>query len=202
VSWDDVGDAIQDAIQRASGLAAGRVIWKNQDINARQLDYVAIDLGGMIPIGIDGLITSTNTNRPRGEEIQISTIGVRECSLSVECFTASAISGREASAMVLCSKIYSGMLLPSIRAILYRADVSVFDVSQISWIPDVPSRSFRGRAVGELRCYMPAPTVSEYAGYIERVSGTVTVLGAVGSPSGITRPFDTAATAPGDEDQS
>lgn len=102
--------------------------------------------------------------------------------------------------MVLCSKIYSGLLLPSIREILSRADVSLWDAGSISWIPDIPSRAFRGRAVGEFRCYMPAPTVAEYAGYIDRVSGTVTVLGANGSPSGITRPFDTAATAPGDED--
>lgn len=200
MSWDDVGDALQNAIQRASGLAAGKVIWKNQDRNAPLLDYVAIDLGGMIPIGIDGVITSTNMNRPTGQEIKIETRGTRECVLTVECFTSTAISGRESSAMVLCSKIYSGLLLPSNREILSRADISVFDVSLINWIPDVPSRSFRGRAVGELRCYMPAPTVAEYAGYIARVSGTVTVLGANGSPSGITRPFDTAATTPGDED--
>lgn len=200
MNWNDVGDALQDAIQRASQLPAGRVVWKHQDRNAPPLDYVAIDLGGMIPIGIDGVVTSFNDERPAGQEVKIETRGVRECVLTVECFTSEAISGREASAAVLCSKIYSGLLLPSIREILHRADVSVFDVSLISWIPDVPSRSFRGRAVGELRCYMPAPTVAEYAGYIERVSGTVTVLGCNGSPSGITRPFDTNATALGDED--
>jgi hypothetical protein len=200
VSWDDVGDALQDAIQRASGLPAGRVIWKNQDRSAPPLDYVAIDLGTMLPVGIDGLQTSFNGSRPRGQEVKIQTLGTRECALTVECFTEVATSGKERSALVLCSRIYSGLLLPSIQTILSRADVSVWDVSSINWIPDVPSRGFRGRAIGNLTCYMPAPTAAEYTGYIERMSGTVTVLGANGSPSGITQPFDTRVVTPGDED--
>jgi hypothetical protein len=198
VSWDQVGDALQQAIDRASGLPAGSTVWKNQDRNAHALDYVAIDLTSMLTIGIDAVTPSFNPDRVRGQEIKIETSGQRECSLSVECFTSVATSGKNAAALALCSRIYSGLLLPSNRAILSAADVSVFDVSSVLWIPDVPGRAFRGRAVGTLRCYMPAPTAQEYVGYIERMSGTVYANFA--GVTGIAQPFDTFAQTPGDEE--
>lgn len=198
MSWDEVGDALQQAIDRASGLPAGSTIWKGQDRNAPTLDYVAIDITSMLPIGIDAVTTSFNPARVRGQEIKLETSGQRECALSVECFTSVATSGRKNAALALCSVIYSGLLLPSNRAILSAADVSVFDVSSITWIPDVPGRAFRGRAVGTLRCYMPAPTAAEYVGYIERMSGTV--YADFAGVTGIAQPFDTFAQTPGDEE--
>lgn len=198
MNWDQVGDAIQQAIDRASGLPAGSTIWKGQDRNAPQLDYVAIDITSMLAIGIDTIVTSYNPDRVRGQEIKMETAGTRECSLSVECFTSVATAGKNAAALALCSRVYSGLLLPSNRAILAAADVTIFDVSSIAWIPDVPSRTFRGRAVGTLRCYMPAPTAAEYVGYIERMSGTVYANFA--GVTGIAQPFDTLAETAGDED--
>lgn len=196
MSWDAIGDAIQAAIARASG--GSTVIWKHQDRSAPLLDYVAISLGGMLTLGIDYLQTSFDDTRPRGQEVQLLVRGRREVPLEIECFTNQAVSGRQGAATVLCSTILAGLLLPSVRQMFTDAGVSPFDPGTVNWIPDVPSTKFRGRAVATVRCYMPPPTVAEYVGYIERVSGDVTVQGGAGGDR--TEPFDSAQTAPGDED--
>lgn len=192
MSWDDVGDAIQAAIAKASGLAPGQVIWKDQDGNAPLLDYVAISLGGPIQLGIDYLAQDFDETRPRGQEFRLRVQGTREVPLEIECFTASAITGRQASALYLCTKILAALVLPSVRELMAAQDVVPFDPGAPQWIPDVPSTTFRGRAVATVRCYMPVPTVEEYVGYIERVTGTVSALDAGNVV--LTAPFDTGAS--------
>jgi hypothetical protein len=183
MSWDDVGDAIQAAIVRASGLGAGQVIWKGQNRSQLATDYVTLQLGGPITLGIDYIQTSTDLSRPAGQEIELRARGRREYPLEVECFTTQAISARSNSALELCSRLLLALTLPSVRAILTAQDVSPFDPGTPQWIPDVPSTRFRGRAVATVRCYMPPPTAVEYVGYIERMSGTVTMHGGVNGDS-------------------
>lgn len=190
MNWDDVGDAIQAAITRASGLDASKVIWKNQNRNAPGLDYVTIRLGGPITLGIDYIHTSQNLTRAAGQEIKMEVRGQREVPLEIECFTQHHISGESGAALELCSRILASLLLPSVRAILTKQNISPFDPGPPNWIADIPSTAFRGRAVATVRCYMPAPTVAEYVGYISRVSGTVTVQGGNGPDQVL--PFDTS----------
>lgn len=191
MSWDDVGNAIQAAIVQASGLTPGQVLWKDQDINAPVLDYVAISLGGPIQLGIDFLAQDFDATRPRGQEFRLRVTGTREVPLEIECFTASAVTGRQASALYLCTRVLAALVLPSVRELMAAQDVVPFDPGQPNWIPDVPSTQFRGRAVATVRCYMPCPTVEEYVGYIERVTGTVSAVDAGNVV--LTRPFDTDA---------
>jgi hypothetical protein len=192
VSWDDVGNAIQASIVQASGLPANQVIWKGQDANAPGLDYIAIDLGGPIQLGIDYLAQDFDETRPRGQEFRLTVTGTREVPLEIEVFTASAVTGRKQSALYLCTKLLAALVLPSVRELLAAQDVVPFDPGQPNWIPDVPSTKFRGRAAATVRCYMPCPTVEEYVGYIERVTGIVSALDAGGVV--LTRPFDTDAS--------
>jgi len=188
MSWNDVADAIQAAVARASGLDAGQVVWKDQDRGQPLTDYVALRLGGGITLGVDYIQTSTDLTRAPGQEVELKVRGRREVPLEVECFTSESVSGRAGSALELCSRIMAGLTLPSVRAILAAQDVSPFDPGTPNWIPDVPSTRFRGRAVATVRCYMPPPTVVEYAGFIERVSGTVTIQG--GANGDQTQTFD------------
>jgi len=188
MSWNDVGDAIQAAIVRASGLAASQVVWKDQDRGQPLTDYVALRLGGGITLGIDYIQSSTDLTRPLGQEIELKVRGRREVPLEVECFTSESVSSRSGSALELCSRIMAGLTLPSVRAILAAQDVSPFDPGTPNWIPDVPSTRFRGRAVATVRCYMPPPTAVEYVGFIARVSGTVTIQG--GANGDQTQTFD------------
>lgn len=199
MNWDDVGDAIQAGIERAANLGPGKVVWKAQDVGAPELPYVAISLGGPIVLGIDYLETSQDLTRERGQEVKLEVRGQREVPLEIEVFTAAATAGRKTTALALCSTILASLVLPSVRQIFARQEVSPFDPGPPSWIPDVPSTKFRGRAVATVRCYMPPPTVAEYVGYIERVSGTVVARGAAAGGD-LVRPFDTNAALPGDED--
>lgn len=200
MNWDDVGDAIHAAVARASGLAPELVIWKDQNQGAPSLDYVTIRLGTMIPLGIDSITKRFDASRPRGQEFEARTTGTRETTIEVEGFTSQSVSGRSAAALALVSRIYSGLLLESTREILRAQDVCVFDVSSVTWVPDLPSTRFRGRAVGTLRAYMPAPTVSEYYGYIERFSGTIEAVDAGGELTVLAFDSGAADYEPGTED--
>lgn len=188
MNWDDIGDAIQAAVANASGVTT---IWKHQDVNAPLPDYVAISLGGIMPLGIDYLKTSQDLTRPAGEEVKLEIKGQREVPLEVECFTTVATSGKNLAALSLCARTIAGLLLPSSKGILQKQAISVFDFGQAQWIPDVPSTKFRGRAIATVRCYMRPPTVEEYVGYIARVKGTIYEHGtANGGTTGTVRAFD------------
>src|SRR6201999_4655881 len=138
VSWDDVGNAIQAAIVQASGLPANQVIWKGQDVNAPPQDYIAISLGGPIQLGIDYLAQDFDATRPRGQEFRLRVSGTREVPLEVECFTSSAITGRQSSALYLCTKLLAALVLPSVRELMAAQDVVPFDQGQPQWIPSCP----------------------------------------------------------------
>lgn len=188
MNWDDVGDAIQQAVERAAGGIT--TIWKDQNRNAPGVPYVTVRLGGPITLGIDYIRTSQDLTRVQGQEIKMEVRGQREVPLEIECFTKEHVSGRQGAALELCSRVLAGLTLPSVRAILNAQDIAPFDPGAPNWIPDIPSTNFRGRAVATVRCYMPPPTAVEYAGYIDRVSGTVVVKG--GLSGDVTLPFDTS----------
>ncbi len=182
MNWDDVGNAIQAAVARSSGVTT---IWKDQNVNAPALDYVAIRLGSIESLGIDYLRTKQDLTRPRGEEFKLEVIGIREVPLEIECFTAFSVGGQNMAALSLCERTKNGLLLPSIRGLLKAQAVSPFDPGPTLWIPDIPSTKFRGRAVCTVRCYMRPPSFPEYVGYISRIRGTVYVHGtASGGSSG------------------
>lgn len=186
--WDDVADALQRAVVRASGLPDDHVVWKDQDYTAPSVDYATLRITSFIPLGIDYVSTSQDLTRIRGQEIELRARGRREVPLELEFFTAANISGRSGAALALASRALASMVLPSVRQIFRLAEVGLFDVGTAQWIPDVPSTHFRGRAIAVVRLYMPPPTVAEYTGYIERVSGTATMRGSNGD---VTLPFDT-----------
>lgn len=198
MNWDDVGDAIQRAIEIAANIGPGKIVWKGQDVGSPILPYVAINIPSIIPMGIDYIQTSQDLGRPRGQEIELRVRGLREVGVEIECFTDSAVTSRSASAQALCSTILARLILPSIRTILAAQDVSFFDYGAPRWIPDVPSTRFRGRAISMVRGYMPPPTAVEYVGYIDRFTGSIIASASVGATATV-HAFDSASN-PGSED--
>lgn len=189
MSWDDVGNAIQQAVARAANLTDDKVIWKDQDYSAPGTDYATVRLGGPLPRGIDYIQTYVDETRPLGQEVELRATGRREVPLEIEFFTGQAVSGKSTSALQRAASFCLALTLPTVRGILAAQDVVPFDPGAPQWIPDVPSTKFRGRAVVTVRCRMPAPTASEYTGFIERVSGTVNATGPTGEV--LSRAFDT-----------
>lgn len=188
MSWDAIGDAIYRAFKQASNLPDDRVIWKHQNFNAPDQEYLTISLGSMLTIGQDYVQTFTDDNRPPGQEIEIAVRGTRETTLELEIFTQSNIVVQSTAALARLTSVVARLALPSVREILFAQGISPYDPGPARWIPDIPGVAFRGRAVCSIACYMPLPTESEFAGYIARVIGEVTSE----SPSGsVTSSFDT-----------
>lgn len=175
MSWEDVQDAVHEAITRASGYPAERVIWSYQSSNERSLAHVRINFGGESVVGQDRIKTTTDLTRPAGQEIKQEIIGVREVPLDVEVFTSDVVSAN--AARQVAAQIRSKIGLDTIRGVLKGANVSCFDSGPVSWVPDIPYGNFRGRALVTLRCYVPISDCEEYTGYIARVTGTVTISG-------------------------
>lgn len=199
--WEDVTNALIAAFVAATRLEPTRVLWAHQDTNApdEAFDYVTLSLGPMIPVGQDFVHTSTDLNRPRNQEVRIEVLGTRETALEVQYFTQSGQSGRSSAALAKLTAATAALTLPSVRTILQNADIGAFDVGRVDWVPDIPNLRWRGRARCTVRLYLPLPTVEEYVGFIERVTGTVTTTDNADGEQ--TYPFDTAAaTERGDEE--
>lgn len=176
MSWTDIEDAVHRAICLASGYGSDQVIWSFQDRNAPELDYVVLTLGGEMQVGRDWTYIEQDLTRPAGQEIRINVSGVREVSLQVEVFT-SDVYGDDAARRI-AEVIRSRLRLDSVRHGLNKAGVSPFDSDPVQWLPDIPTARFRGRAVLNVRCYVPS-NVFEDVGYIARVRGLIFPSGVI-----------------------
>lgn len=182
MSWEDIEDAVQSAVVLSSGFPDGQVSWSYQDIGERTLDHIVIKFGGEMVIGVDRLDTSYDATRAAGQEIKQEIKGVREVPLEIQCFTAAVIGST--AARRVCELVRTKLRLPDIRYRLKRVGISPFDLGPVSYVPDIPSVQFRGRATCTIRCYVPVQDCIEYTTYIERIRGTIIAFGG-GTTAGI-----------------
>lgn len=183
MSWVAIEDAMHSAVVAASGLAASKVYWSYQDRSEDEGDFVVISFGGEIPVGQDWIHRTTNLLRPNGQEILEQVQGVREVPFQIECYT-DAVLG-ENSARRRAELIRSSFRLSSVRGRMRKAKISPFDSEMVSYVPDILTVKFRGRATVTIRCYVPVIDVYDYVGYIARVRGVIYPSG-LASPTGAT----------------
>lgn len=188
MSWEDVENAMQTAVSLASGLPSDQVTWSYQDFNEPEEDHIVITFAGAIAIGVDRLETSYNAARPNGQEFRFDVKGLREVPFELEAFTAT--KGRDTAARHLLELTRNRFRLDNIKYTLRRYGVTVFDTGPVIWVPDIPSAEFRGRATCTLRCYVPVQDCFEYAGRIDRVTGTIYATGFVSTGTTGTWTFD------------
>lgn len=186
MSWTDIEDATHKAICLASGYGPSNVTWSFQNKNDPTLDYVNLTFGGEIGIGQDWVRITQDLTRPAGQEIKLDIRGVREVPLQVEVFT-TAVYG-EAAARRVAEKIRTKLRLDSIRYGLRQAGLSPFDSDPVQWVPDIATTNFRGRAVLNVRCYVPVMDCYEYVGYIASIRGHI-------FPSGVAQYSGTSGIA-------
>lgn len=172
-------DAMSAAVAAASGLAAAHVWWSYQDINQDALPYVELSLPSVRRVGQDGIRTSYDALRPAGQEIKLEVIGLRAVQLQIEAYTAGTISGSSTvDAEELLEKTRTAFTLPGVMDALAALEVSTFDLdAPLQFLPTLVQAGFRGRAVLEIGCYMPAPAVVAYTTFIETTSGRATIAG-------------------------
>jgi hypothetical protein len=170
--WEDIENYIHSALVLATGFGTDQVIWKHQNYNAPETNYATISLGDVISIGQDITVSTTNTSRPQGQEIEQSVFGFREVPLEIEVFS-DAVTGSSGARAVL-ERARTSLRLPSIKYGLRKGGIAPFDIGTVGFIPEIYNAGFRGRAVCTVRCYVVMPRVVEYCGYISRIRGTIT----------------------------
>lgn len=185
MSWEDVENAMQAAVSKASGYPADRVFWSYQNINepAASTDFIVITFRGEIVVGVDRINTEYDGTRPVGQEIKQEIRGVREVPFELSCYT-STTSGNVAARRIL-ELVRTRLRLPTVRDGLHKVGLSPFDSGPVNYVPDMPATNFRGRATCTVRCYVPVTDCAEYVPYIARVRGTVFPVGWIGTPSGV-----------------
>ena len=182
-TWQQTRDAIHAAIVSASGLATDHVIWSWQNVDAPDTPYIELALTPSMQIGQDWIDETYDVTRPAGKEIELAVRGTREVKLAVTIFSLKAVDTGNIEAVAVAQTIQGKLLLPSVRNQMAAVGVTPFDPSHIVNVPAIIKAGFRGRAVLDVRCYMPAIVVADYIGWIQFVQGTLGINGVTRSYS-------------------
>lgn len=170
IDWSDIEDAILAWVKGASGLADGQVIFANQSGTQPQNTYATVRLSTIRRVGAyDDEEWVTNLANPAGQEIELTSNGIRELLVRVQVFAASDIGDSNPIGILskVASKVWLSLYLDALEAV----GLSPFDVGQVEDLTDVAGSDFEGRASLEVRFYLPE-TVVEKVGYIASVEIT------------------------------
>lgn len=170
LSWEDTENAIRQWVKLASGLDDQHVIWSDQSGPRPTAGHITISIGDTTQVGaVDELQALTDLGRPAGQEIELQVTGLRVMGISIQAFTPK-VTGFDC-ARALLSRVQTGAMLPSIRAVLDSVDVSVFDSGTVRSIPALLGTKFEGRGVLDCRAYV-VEQISEFTTFIEKVETT------------------------------
>lgn len=172
MDWTAIEDALHAWVVSSTGYASNRVLWRDQDANAKVADHITLHLSGPIVLGTDELRSSTDLLQPAGQEIKQSVQGDREWSLQVECFTGAVTTSSDAKSIL--SNLQTVGQLPSKLALLDAQGISLFDLGSVQYTPEIREVAYQGRALLLMRFYS-RDVATEKTGYIAEVEVTDTV---------------------------
>lgn len=172
MDWTAIENALHAWVVSSTGYASNRVLWRDQDANAKAADHITLHLSGPIVLGTDEVKSTTDLLQPPGQEVTLSVRGDREWSLQVECFTGQVTTSSDAKSIL--SALQTVGQLPSKLAILDAQGITLFDLGNIQYTPDIQEVGYQGRALVLMRLYS-RDEASERTGYIAEVEITDTV---------------------------
>lgn len=172
MDWTAIENALHAWVVSSTGYASNRVLWRDQDANAKVADHITLHLSGPIVLGTDEVKSTTDLLQPPGQEVTLSVRGDREWSLQVECFTGQVTTSSDAKSIL--SALQTVGQLPSKLAILDAQGITLFDLGNIQYTPDIQEVGYQGRALVLMRLYS-RDEASERTGYIAEVEITDTV---------------------------
>jgi len=172
MDWTAIEDALHAWVVASTGYPANRVLWRDQDANAKVADRITLHISGPIVLGTDEQATATDLLQPAGQEITLSVRGDREWSLQVECYTGATTTTSDAKSIL--SKLQTVGQLPSKLALLDAQGITVFDHGSVQYTPEIREVAYQGRALLLMRFYS-RDVASEKTGYIAEVEITDTV---------------------------
>jgi hypothetical protein len=170
----DIEDALRAWVKTASGLDDAHVIWGWQGGPRPSGTHIDLRIGPRVPVGLDSHDWNYDAARPPGQEIEHRVTGLRELTLSVQCYS-SEVSGN-ASAPAILAAVQTRMRLPSIHDALSSAGLSCFDNGQVMHVPQLVDADWESRAVLETRWYY-RELETEMGGYIASVEITNQMTG-------------------------
>lgn len=174
-TWKEIADAVQSTIATASGLTT---IWRYQNAPAPTVDYVGISFGALQTVDVDFVDEQYDSTLPDGQQVSLSVGGVRVLPLTIEVWSGSTVEKiASTTALSILDSIITKLRLPSNRRALASVGLTVFDPGPANWVPSIVSIGFRGRATCDLRCRIPARTVTEYTDWIGSIAGTAQIAG-------------------------
>ena len=172
MDWTAMEDALHAWVVASTGYPANRVLWRDQDANAKVADRITLHISGPIVLGTDEQASSTDLLQPAGQEITLSVRGDREWSLQVECFTGATTTTSDAKSIL--TNLQTVGQLPSKLALLDAQGITVFDHGSVQYTPEIREVAYQGRALLLMRFYS-RDVASEKTGYIAEVEITDTV---------------------------
>lgn len=165
-------------VRALTGLAQEAVRISNQNAGeppAAVRSWVSLFFGDLVPRNqVDTVLQYPTPGTPAvGQEITIQAIGLRTLNVSVQAFTRDAAIGN-AGAVAILANLGSKLVLPSSLAAFKAAGLALQVVGPVRELSALVNQEIQGRALLELDFEVVA-TAEEKVGYIETVSGTITV---------------------------
>lgn len=167
LAWTTIEDAITAWVIAGSGIAAGSVIWGEQ--NGGRIATPYIDLVTEIEdIGPDWIFTDDAAAPSAENEIDYFSQGMRRMTIRMRCFGGPAKGSTSAKARLEAVK--ASHRLPSNHEALRIADIGISEFSPVSNITGVlNSTKLEPRAMMDVIAFVPS-SISETGTYIEVVS--------------------------------
>lgn len=168
IAWDAVENAVRTWVLAASGLAANRVYFADQDVPAGEAaPRVTIRIGGPVHLGLDAIEQSFDPGQPAGQEILQTARGFRTITVDLQSFAPTMVGAGD-TALAVMAKIQAALSLPSVRYTLNTAGLGVLQEGNIQRIPQVRQAINEDRATLSVR-FCVTQSISERLGYIDSV---------------------------------
>jgi hypothetical protein len=169
IAWETVELAIHDWMAEATEL---ETIWRNQSTPRPEYPYATLLIiaGPVRRGGRDEVRTETLSGQPQGEEVAVTTCGLREFTVSCQIYVAKPDHvNPEAHARSLMTAAQSNLGQLSTLARLRAAGLSVVEEGPVQNIDEVLEDAYVSRSNMDVRFYAAANVV-ERTGYIENAA--------------------------------
>lgn len=176
ICWQTIDDAIYDWVTGKVNLDA---IWEDQNLPEPAYPYLSLRRSGFRKEGGKPEVrTSTDLNRPLGEEIELLTTSPGEFTLSVKAFVDEDNGANEPNrnAVQYCSKLQASLGQLSVQSHLREAGLAIIEELEVKDISLVENGEFLNRAIFEVRLRATS-VMTERTGFIEKVEVESTELG-------------------------
>ena len=173
IDWKTIECAIIDwASGKLSQLdAKTQFQWADQNIPQPPYPYLTFRRDSVLRTSAkDEVRDSTDLTRPKGEEIALETVGVREFTLTINCFVDEEAGSNDPNcdAIALLTLLQVSLSQNSAQEIFCLAGLAVIEELAVVNLSQVVNADFKSRAAMDIR-FRTTFSCIEFVGYIDTV---------------------------------